>query len=227
MRYFASWSSDVGDDADYKVYLYSNQPGVDPIPFILCYEQIHEYIVKRYSLLSNIVRAITEKNRLFSNDKRQVPIKRNTDIVEQLNILLDENSVRIRKGDGYHYQITELIELFTAPQEFLDQNKEAVQYLHSLETLVDEIYNKLQNMRCDELVHGHLLDSKFHKYRDLFYDLSKVFEYLNNPFYHSSMVDHHLNRLKNAGLLPQFVSRKTDKRDLKLLLMTSLVKTSR
>lgn len=222
-RYFASWSSDVGGNANYTVYLYSNKPEAEPIPFLLNFAQIHAYTVKRYSLLADIVRAIEKKKEMFSQEQRQQPIRRSSDVVEQLQILLEENGVRIREGDGYHYDIKTMIDLFTAPQEFTEQEQEAVaSYLCLLSTLVEEIYQELQTMRYGDLAHGYLLNSGSHRFKNIYYDLSKVFEYINNPYYISSLVDHHLNRLIYAGVLPQFVSRETDKRDLQLLLLSKL-----
>lgn len=226
-RYFASWSSDVGGEADYTVYLYSNKPGAEAIPFLMNFAQIHEYTAKRYSLLNDIVRAIENKKEQFSLEQSQRPIGRSSDIVEQLQILLQENGVRIREGDGYHYQIKTLIDLFTAPQEFNEQEQEAIAtYLRLLKTLVEEIYQALQTMRYEDLAHGYLLDSGSHRFGNIFYDLSKVFEYINNPHYIPTLVDHHLNRLISAGVLPQFVSRETDKRDLQLLLLSKLAVSS-
>ncbi|AIQ45735.1 hypothetical protein R70723_07420 [Paenibacillus sp. FSL R7-0273] len=225
-RYFASWSSDVGGDADYSVYLYSNKPGSDPIPFLMNFAQIHAYTVKRYSLLADIVRAIEEKKEMFSQEQSQRPIRRNANVVEQLQILLQENGVRIREGDGYHYQIKTVIDLFTAPQEFTDQEQEVVApYLRLLKTLVEEIYQALQTMQYEDLAHGYLLNSGSHRYENIFYDLSKVFEYINNPHYIPSLVDNHLSRLISAGVLPEFVSRETDKCDLQLLLLSKLAVT--
>jgi len=148
---------------------------------------------------------------------------RSSDVVEQLQILLKENGVRIRQGDGYHYQIKTLIDLFTAPQEFTEQEQEVVGlYLDSLNTLVEEIYQALQTMRYEDLAHGYLLDSGSHKFGNIFYDLSKVFEYIHNPSYIPSLVDYHLNRLIESGVLPKYVTRATDKRDLQLLLLSKL-----
>jgi hypothetical protein len=44
-KYFASWSSAVGGNADYTVYLYSNKPGAEFVPFLLNFTQIQEYTV--------------------------------------------------------------------------------------------------------------------------------------------------------------------------------------
>ncbi|MNO53241.1 hypothetical protein D3C76_436800 [compost metagenome] len=222
-KYFASWSSDVGGDANYTVYLYSNKPGSETIPFTMNFAQTHEYTAKRYSLLADIVRAIENKKEQFSLEQSQRLIRRSSDIVEQLRILLEENSTRISKGDGYHYQIKTLIELMTAPKDFPDHEQEAVNpYLRSLSTLVEEINHALQTMRHEELEHGYLLNARSYRFKDVFYDLSKVFEYINNSSYIASLVDYHLNRLITAGVLPQFVSRATDKRDLQLLLLAKL-----
>ncbi|MBW7474306.1 hypothetical protein K0T92_06085 [Paenibacillus oenotherae] len=222
-RYFASWSSDVGGAADYSVYLYSNKPGAEAIPFLMNFAQIHEYTAKRYSLLDDIVRAIENKKKEFSLEQSQHPIRRSSEIVEQLTILLEENSTRIREGDGYHYEIKTLMDLLTAPKDFPDYEQDTVKpYLSSLSALVEEIFQSLQNMRYEELKHGYLLNSRSYRFENVFYDLSKVFEYINNPYYNASLVDHHLNRLITAGVLPQFVNRTTDKRDLQLLLLSKV-----
>lgn len=227
-KYFASWSSDVVSNADYTVYLYSNKPGTDPIPFSLNFAHIHEYTVKRYSLLADIVRAIEDKKEHFSRVQRQRTIKRSANITEQLQILLEENNIRIHEGDGYHYQINTLIELFTAPQNFPEREREAViKYLNSLKTLVEEIYESLQSMTYvdDDLIHAYLLSSRSYRFKDVFYDISKVFEYLNNPSYIPSLVDYHLKRLIAAGVLPSFANLETDKLDLQLLLLSKLAVT--
>ncbi|OME34960.1 hypothetical protein BSK58_24960 [Paenibacillus odorifer] len=230
-KYFASWSSDVGSriggNDDYSVYLYSNNPdGDQPIRFSMSFAKIHEYTIKRYSLLSNVISVIEKKHGIFIEEQRQRPISRNhSDVVEQLQILLKENSTRIREGDGYHYDIETLIELFTAPQDFPEQERQEVaQYLNSLHVLVDELYEALQSMTFGEdgMAHGHLLHSRSPKFHGLHYDLEKVFEYLNNPYFSAERVDYHLRRLISEGVLTPYVSRQMDKRDLQLLLLARL-----
>jgi hypothetical protein len=225
-KYFASWSSNVGFEGDYTVYLYSNNPDVvQPIPFSMSFAKIHEYTVKRYSLLSNVVCVIEEKKGNFVEEQRQRAIGRSSDIIEQLQILLKENSIRIGDGEGYRYDIQTLIELFTAPQDFPEQEREEVaKYLKSLHLLVDELYVTFQSMTFGEvdLAHAHLLHSRSRRFKEVSYDLSKVFEYLINSYYHSSLVDYHLRRLISAGVLPSYVSRQTDKLDLQLLLLARL-----
>jgi hypothetical protein len=224
-RYFASWSSDAGGSGDYTVYLYSNKPGDSAIPFSLSFAKIHEYTVKRYSLLSNVVSVIEKKKGSFVEKQRQREIERSSDIVEQLKILLEENSIRIGNGEGYHHDIQTLIELFTAPQDFPDQEgNEVTKYLKSLKLLVDELYEAFQSMTYGEedLAHAYLLYSRPRRFKAVSYDLSKVFEYLNNPYYTPSMVDYHLRRLISTGVLPSYISRQTDRLDLQLLLLARL-----
>lgn len=229
-KYFASWSSDVssiGGNDDYSVYLYSNKPDeVQSIRFSMSFAKIHEYTIKRYSLLSNVISVIEKKHGMFIEEQRQRPISRHrSNIVEQLQILLKENSTRIREGDGYHYDIETLIELFTAPQDFHEQERQEVAlYLNSLYVLVDELYEAFQSMSFDEdgMAHGHLLHSRSPKFKGLHYDLEKVFEYLNNPYFHAERVDYHLRRLISEGVLPPYVSRQMDKLDLQLLLLARL-----
>jgi hypothetical protein len=227
-KYFASWSSNAGDQGDYTVYLYSNNPDVtQPIPFSMSFVKIHEYTVKRYSLLSDVVSVIEEKKGNFVEEQRQREIGRSSDNVEQLQILFEENSIRIGDGEGYHYDIQTLIELFTAPQDFPDQEREgAAKYLESLHLLVDELYEAFQSMTFGEadLAHAHLLHSRSRRFKEVSYDLSKVFEYLNNPYYTAELVDYHLRRLIGAGVLPPYVSRQTDKLDLQLLLLARLAR---
>ncbi|RED76058.1 hypothetical protein [Cohnella phaseoli] len=232
-KYFASWSSKTEGTGNYTVYLYSNKPGDEAIPFSLSFVKIHEYIVKRYSLLSNVIRVIDEKKRDFVKKQRQRKIKRSTDIVVQLQILLEENSARIGKETGYQYEIMRLIELFMAPQEFPAEEKDAVaKYLNLSKLLVDELFEALQNMTyaaedensqdADDLSHWHLLHPGSNKFKNVFYDISKVFEYLHNPNYNPSLVDHHINRLIEAEILPSYINRNTNKLDLQLLLLSNL-----
>jgi hypothetical protein len=229
-KYFASWSSDIssiGGNDDYSVYLYSNNPDtVQPIRFSMSFAKIHEYTLKRYSLLLNVISVIEEKHGIFIEEQRQRPISRHrSDVVEKFQILLKENSTRIREGDGYHHDIQTLIELFTAPQDFSEQERQEVaQYLKSLHVLIDELYEAFQSMTFSEdgMAQGHLLHSRSPKFNGLHYDLEKVFEHLNNSSYPLSMVDYHLERLISAGVLRSFVSLETDKRDLQLLLLARL-----
>ncbi|GAA3403457.1 hypothetical protein [Paenibacillus hodogayensis] len=230
-KYFASWSSDVsssiGGNDDYSVYLYSNNPDtVQPIRFSMSFAKIHEYTIKRCSLLSNVISVIEKKHGIFIEQQRQRPISRHSDdVVEQLQILLKENSTRIREGDGYHYDIETLIELFTAPQDFPEQERQEVaQYLNSLHVLVDELFEAFQSMTFNEdgMAHGYLLHSRSSKFYGLHYDLEKVFEYLNNPYFSADRVDYHLRRLISEGVLPPYVSPQMDKRDLQLLLLARL-----
>ncbi|MGM1023717.1 MAG: hypothetical protein ACQEXV_25060 [Bacillota bacterium] len=226
-KYFASWSSDVGGNGDYSVYLYSNNPDVvQPIRFSISFIKIHEYAVKRYSLLSNIINVIEKKNGFFVEEQRRREIGRSSDVVEMLQVLLKENSIRIREHDGYHHDIQTLIELFTAPQDFPEQERQEVaQYLNSLHVLVDELYEAFQSMTFGEdgMAHGHLLYSRSSKFKGLHYDLEKVFEYLNNPYFRAERVDYHLRRLISEGVLPPYVNRQMDKLDLQLLLLSRLV----
>jgi hypothetical protein len=229
-KYFASWSSDVsssiGGYDDYSVYLYSNKPDtVQPIRFSMSFAKIHEYTIKRYSLLSNVISVIEKKHGIFIEEQRQLGIGRSSDVVEQLQILLKENSTRIREGDGYHHDIQTLIELFTAPQSFPEQERQEVaQYLNSLHVLVAELYEAFQSMTFGEdgMAHGHLLHSRSPKFHGLHYDPEKVFEYLNNPYFRAERVDYHLRRLVSEGVLPPYVSRQMDKLDLQLLLLARL-----
>ncbi len=233
-KYFASWSSDVSsgirDDGDYSVYLYSNNPDmVEPIRFSMSFTKIHEYTIKRYSLLSNVISVIEKKYGMFIEEQRQREIRYNSDVVEQLQILLKENGIRIREHDGYHHDIQTLIELFTAPQDFPEQERQEVaQYLNLLHVLVDELYEAFQSMKFGEdgMANGHLLHSRSSEFEGLHYDLEKVFEYLNNPYFRADRVDYHLRRLISEGVVPPYVSRQTDKLDLQLLLLTRLAKNT-
>jgi hypothetical protein len=232
-KYFASWSSDVssfGGNGDYSVHLYSNNPDVDqPIRFSMSFAKIHEFTVNRYSLLSNVINVIERKNGIFVEEQRRREIGRSSDVVEQLQILLKENSTRIRESDGYHHDIETLIELFTAPQDFPEQERQEVaKYLKTLHPLVDELYEAFQSMTFGEdgMAHEHLLHSRSHRFKGLHYDLEKVFEYLNNPYFMAERVDYHLRRLISEGVLPPYVSRRTDKLDLQLLLLARLAEGS-
>ncbi|WNR46889.1 hypothetical protein [Paenibacillus roseipurpureus] len=236
-KYFASWSSDVGGNGDYTVYHYSNNPDDDkPIPLSMSFAKIHEYTVKRYSLLSNVVSVIEEKKGSFVEKQRQRTIKRSSDIVEQLKILLEENNARICDKSGYQFEIETMIKLFTAPQDFPEREREEVaKYLTSLKLLVNELYDALQGMKFgdedddtdseDNLSHYYLLHSRPSRFKTVSYDLSKVFEYLNNPYYYQSLLEYHIKRLVDAGVLPPFVSLETNKFDLQLLLLSRIAST--
>lgn len=236
-KYFASWSSDVGGEGDYAVYLYSNKPDeVQPIRFSMSFAKIYEYTVMRYDLLSNVVSEIKKKNGIFVEKQRQREIGRSSNIVEQLQILLEENNARIGDKSGYQFEIETMIELFTASQDFPEQERQEVaKYLKSLHLLVDELRNALQGMTftnedddtdSQELSHWHLLHARPRRFKEVSYDLSKVFEYLHNPYYEPSLLEYHIKRLVRAGVLPPFVDLETDKLDLQLLLYAKLAENT-
>lgn len=52
---------------------------------------------------------------------------------------------------------------------------------------------------------------KFSQIKEVPYYIGKVFEYLNNSLYFVSMVDYHLKRIINAGVMPSYISLQTDK----------------
>lgn len=234
-RYFASWSSNAGGSGDYSVHLYSNKPDDKVIPFSLSFVKIHEYTVKRYSLLSNMVSVIEKNKRNFVKKQQQRDIKYSSDIVEQLQILLEENNTRIGNKAGYQFEIETMIELFTAPQDFPNPEREEVaKYLNSLQLLVVELHEALQGMKFgddtdddyeddDGLAHWFLLHPGSGGFKKVSYDISKIFEYLNNPYYTPSLVDYHLKRLIDAGALPPYVTQHIDKLDLQILPMARLL----
>jgi hypothetical protein len=97
-----------------------------------------------------VVSVIEEKKGSFVKKQRQREIRCSSDIVEQLQILLEENTARIGGGVGYQFEIQTMIELFTAAQDFPDQEREEVdKYLSSLRLLVDELNEALQEMTFD------------------------------------------------------------------------------
>ncbi|MBE9913693.1 hypothetical protein G8C92_06565 [Paenibacillus donghaensis] len=113
---------------------------------------------------------IEERKRNFIKKQRKLEIGRSTDIVEQLQILLKENGIRIGDGEGYHYYIQTLIELFTAPQDYSDQVRDEVaKYLMSLHMLVDELYEAFQRMTYGEedLTHSYLLHPRLSRFKEL------------------------------------------------------------
>lgn len=55
-------------------------------------------------------------------------------------------------------------------------------------------YETFQNLTIGEvdLAHFHLLHSSSLRFKEVSYDLGKIFEYLNNSSYPLSMIDYHL-----------------------------------
>jgi hypothetical protein len=73
-----------------------------------------------------VMNEIEKKREQFIQKHRQIIIRRSSDTVEQLQILLEEINIRICEDYGYQYEIKTLIELFTAPQEFRKQERDIV-----------------------------------------------------------------------------------------------------
>lgn len=223
-KYFASWSTNRGDCNSYETYLYSNSPEESAIRFSFQLVDIYEYVFKRYTLLADIIKIIETEQRQFAEELRLREIKRDEDPIKQLYILLEENKIRFCEGSGYHYEIESLIALYSAPRSF--PNEEIAfynHYLNSLLVVIEDIYQNLQSAKYDELPSAQLLRPHSHCFNDVSYDIGKLFEYINNPSYYSSLLDHHLKRLVNVGLLPNFARSDMDKRDLQLLLLAGMV----
>ncbi|PWK15722.1 hypothetical protein [Tumebacillus permanentifrigoris] len=166
---------------------------------------------------------ISRQKRDFTEEKIQEEIVKDTDPIRQLEILLMENGKRIREGGGYHYEISTLIKLFSAPQNFpVSGTTVHIGYLQSLSKVIEDIYRALQKGVFEELPHIHLLHPSKQQFSECFYDISKVFEYINNPSYIATMLEYHVNRLVDIGLLPAFAKASMDKDDLQLLLLSGL-----
>jgi hypothetical protein len=220
-KYYASWSSNVTGRRDYLVYLYSNKASHPPIPFPLYYAKLHEYVVKRYSLLDELMGIIERNAEKFAEDYGFLEIPQSSDQLDQLKTLLDENKRRFH--DGYEYEINTLVQLFSAPRNFPENEQEGYdQYLYSLQSLIVEIRHNLQEMKFEDLKSGYLLHPKRVHFKEYSYHISKVFEYIHNNNRYSLM-DYHLNRLIDVGILPSYIVVKHDPRDIQLALLKALV----
>ncbi|KHL93250.1 hypothetical protein QW71_24235 [Paenibacillus sp. IHB B 3415] len=228
-KYFASWSSDRVGNGDYSVYLYSNKPSSLPIRFSISLMKILDYTKKRYLLLNNLISFIEqeEKQEHFQLQKRM--IKRNDDPVQQLLILQQENQERLgREGSGgYSYEITTMLDLFYAPKDFPNDVQEVCEeYLRTLSLVIEDIYWNLQNMIFEDLPNGRLLHPEIF-IENLFYSISKVFEYIHHSTQHNrALLGHHLKRLIDKGVLPPLAEHHMNKSDLHLLLLVGLVRNT-
>lgn len=220
--YFPSWSSGQVSGDIYSVYVYSINPSEAPYKLSIRLTETLEYISKRYDLLSSLIKIIKREESLFREELKKRGIPRDSSPIRQLQILLHENKCRIREGHGHHDDINTLLNLFGAPQNFPEGEKTRCRdYLTSLHAVIEDIYENLQNMSISDLSHGILIWPETGLKNKI--DISNVFESIYNPTSPQPLLNHHLQRLVSAGLLPSFVTSSMDKRDLHLLLLTRLV----
>jgi hypothetical protein len=225
-KFFASWSSNSSGEDAYIVYLYSNKPGEQPHPFSINLHEIYVYAKMRYELLNELIALIEKEKELFVERYKIKTIQKVQEPIEQLRILYTENIERIAEGDGYEFEILTLLSLYNAPQNFHGEDSSLYNdFLASLGDLINDIFENLQTMKFENLSHAHLLHPKRKNYKEISYDITKIFEYIFNPTYSSSLLEHHISQLVKKGLLPSYANSQTNKQDLHLMILTRMNKT--
>jgi hypothetical protein len=234
-RFYASWVSQNGIDADYEVFLYSNNPDKDELyQFGIKIEKINEYATSRYNLIELLIERVDTllKEHIEEYKIRIIPNLANP--LEQLWILHDENEKRFGQNLGYAGRISYLKELFSInieEYEFDDYFTDIFnEYKEFMALGISKISDGLQEMNTDnfriELMYTGYEFEKIYEYlRDGEHPVGK--EYFHGllekgklPLKLSTINDFVLNRL----ILDAFLFHTTRKLNNRSIALNEIVK---
>lgn len=213
-KFYASWvSKDWLGENDFNVYLYSNDPLKDDRYFGLNINDINRYAEKRYGLLIPLmekVEEILDKHRDYYKNKN---IATDDNVVKQLEILIEENSLRFGFNYGYAGIINYLYRMMK-----VDLNSDGLfnlsavkEYRDFMFPFVPEIKSRLQNMD-NEIV---TLPSTATGYK-----FEKIYSYLFN--HEHPLGEQYFRGLIKKGILPTYLLN-CDDFDEKQLVLDALL----
>lgn len=154
-RWFASWPSDRGNTKyDLSVLLYSNKPHSPYKEFGIRKSELDDFVINIYGYIDNLGEILKNQYNEFREEQIKEKIKKTDNNIEQLDILKKESLIR-----GFNYNvdlIDTLISLFEA-YKYVETSTIIDNYVKSLNLLIEEIFNNLQNMDTENMKYGFLL----------------------------------------------------------------------
>jgi hypothetical protein len=204
-RYYASWSTPKLE-ADFSVFVYSNQPDKESQIHSILIKDLFEYTNKRYCLLSDLIDLVERDYQTHLTNWKSKPIKGHLPTQEQIDILLHESGQRFETGEAYWYQLEELKKLFEIDDTFYDvrHRTTVLAYKDELKIVLDEIQHNLQHMNIEELKSYEILDP--FESIPFGYDKGKLLAYLHDPdsdFNAKILADYALRSMVQKGVFPQ------------------------
>lgn len=150
-RWFASWSGGTFSHKDFSVILYSNNPDKESRFFDVSFNDLYEFAEKRYKYLAVLMDQVNSIVDEHYESFRRIPIAAGTDIVSDIEILLEENKQRFN-SDYFDYELQKIKRVFRMGAQSSEKNRIAIrEYTDALKIELNEIHNKLQKMELEDL----------------------------------------------------------------------------
>lgn len=210
IRFFSSWSSNLLNENEFSIQLYSNnrkaekryggRKSVDIDKLVL-------FLTLRYNSLNQLMKEI---DHLYFKKKKRLqntPVQFNRDetVFNQLKMLYEESKERVLTAEYYEYYIQDYLSFLSCNlDEFEELEKSLVTiYLIDLEPIILIYHKAIQNVEYYESDVFELLSLRSQTYMDNNYDFSKVLEYANGGgSYPTASIS--LDILIEKGLLPTY-----------------------
>lgn len=146
-RWYASWSGRSPEEADFEVYLYSNEPRKEKRKMIIRFAELMMFAEKRYNYLRTLMKRFDQ----CVEEYRRELIKQKIDLdgldnIEKIDVLLNENDRRMG-NEYYERELKHIRIVFEVPVSDQSNNIKLVEeYRIALLPEIEEIKNNLQNM---------------------------------------------------------------------------------
>lgn len=176
IKRFASWTTTgIYDEYDYAVILYSSETDEEDIIFGFQFEQIETFLKQRIAYLEVILLELKKQKKMHNMHYRKVPIQQHDDIIKQLEILKNENSIRFN-NDYYENIINSLLLIFKTNITDKSNYRLVNQYKKALLIKIGEITRVFKNMQETELKIFNLIHPQLPKDNIFHYEYSKICE---------------------------------------------------
>ena len=147
---YASWSGNFFGKGDFSVFLYSYEKNIPFIEMGISLRELMEFAFRFYTHLETIILEIDKQIHEHIEACRNIVIPKTDDPIDQINILYSELEKRL-DNNYYRSELDSIIMLLEAPISN-EKNKHVVeQYRKKLLSVIDEIYNNIQQMTYSDL----------------------------------------------------------------------------
>ncbi|HDY7988914.1 TPA: hypothetical protein RQK73_000312 [Vibrio vulnificus] len=198
---FASWPYEgfTKSSNDFEVRLYSNDPSKDDIVLGLNIKELVAFLQSRYGYLDDISLEIERQYELCKQELALTPIAHCRNMRESVDILLKENESRFN-NDYYRSTLEELALLLSTHLREAELAREALKFKNSLEPLIEELRQNLQEVNILDLHHDDLLNPTSSIESELQYELPKFYScVLGQCRYEDPLFEFYLKRINEVS----------------------------
>ncbi|WP_256383846.1 hypothetical protein [Photobacterium toruni] len=198
---FASWPYEgfTKSSNDFEVRLYSNAPSKDDIVLGLNIKELVAFLQSRYGYLDDISLEIERQYELCKQELALTPIVHCRNMRESVDILLKENESRFN-NDYYRSTLEELALLLSTHLSEAELAREALKFKNSLEPLIEELRQNLQEVNILDLHHDDLLNPTSSIESELQYELPKFYScVLGQCRYEDPLFEFYLKRINEVS----------------------------